>query len=439
MKTKSKLVSVLALLCILCIAAAGCGGSDGGDGSSSAGDGDAKLSGTVEVWDPYYESLPEYTEAIKQLDSEFEKQNPGVTVKREAQPLETYEALIRSAFASREGPDMMVMEPAALGVLSFTKGLEVLNDRITPEMEEQLTQWNTVTAGYTTEGEHYGVPQGINGYAFYYNKQLFKKAGLPTKFEPKTWAEVMEAGEKLKAAGIQPFTGGNEEGYENQFWFSTGFHSVATPEETKELAEGTLDYTDPVVAKAYEPSFEMEEAGLFPSDRFTTSLFNEGYARFADGEGAMVLGLWNAVGYWGEFNPKLGEENVGFFLTPESDSVETVSSFGLTIPTLAKNKDAAWALIEFETSKRGIEVLDDPGGFMPNRKDVSLPPDAPIQARELLNASRENEEVVAPSYMVPPSVAFGPMNTEVSEAMQGRISLAEAQQAMQETAEKTAP
>lgn len=442
MRCISRSVSGLLLVCALVVAAAGCGGGSSSTVSSadstSSGGSDANLSGTVHIWDTNYQSLADYTKATKQLDSEFEDLHPDVTIEREAQPLDTYEALLRSSFASREGPDIMVMNPGALGVLSFTQGLETLNSRITPEMDEQLTEWNTVTPGYTDDGDRYAVPIGLSGYAFYYNKTLFKKAGLPTTFKPKTWTEVREAGEKLKAAGIQPFTGGNAEGYENILWFSAGFHSLmdSNPGAAKELAEGTLDFTDPVVAEAFKINIEMEEAGLFPSDRFSTPLFSEGYPRFAEGKGAMTMGFWNTVGYWGEFNPKLGEKNVGIFLTPGPESVESSALFTYTIPTFAENKDAAWAVIEFESSKKSIEVLSR-GGLMPNRKDVPLPPDAPMQERELVDASREREGVVEPAVMIPSPVAYGPVTTGISEVLQGRMSLDEAQEEMQEAAEKT--
>jgi ABC-type glycerol-3-phosphate transport system substrate-binding protein len=426
---------VLAMVFMLTVGVSACGGGSG-KGESTSTSGQSKLSGTVTVWDFEYEAFPEYTEAVNQLDSEFEKLHPGVKVDRVAQPYESYEAIYRAAFTAHEGPDAMVMQPGAVGVLSFKKGLEVLNDRITPEMEEHLTQWQSVTPDYTVDGDHYGVPIGQIGFVFYYNKKMFAEAGLPTDFEPKSWEEVREAGEQLKAAGIQPFTGGNKEGLENQWWFSMGFHTENTPQQAVELADGELPYTDEAVTKAFGPLIEMQEAGLYPADRFSTSDFTEGFPRFAEGKGAMILGLWNTVGYWGEFNPKLGEKNVGMFFAPSS-SVELFGSICLSIPTFAENKDAAWALVEYETSKKGIEVLNRVGGLMPNRTDVSLPPDAAIQERELVKASRERETVLAPIVVVPSSVVYGPFVTEMNEVLQGRMSLEDAQKSMQETAEKT--
>jgi multiple sugar transport system substrate-binding protein len=435
MKISHRLVMVLALVGALTVGVSACGGGDddGGEASSAS---PSKLEGTVTVWDFEYESFPGYTKAADRLDAEFEKLNPGVTVDRVGQPYASYEALYRAAFASREGPDIMLMQSGAAGVLSFTKGLEVLNDRISPELAENLTQWEMVTPGYTAEGDRYAVPIGLFGLVFYYNKELFAKAGLPTDFEPQSWAEVREAGEKLKAAGIQPFTGGNKEGFENHSWFAVGFHTENTPEEASEFAAGEMPFTDPAVAKAFGPEIEMQEAGLYPADRFSTPLFPDGVNRFAEGEGAMLLGFWNTVGYWGEFNPKLGEENVGMFFPPGKSSIPTLASFAMSIPTFAEDKDAAWALIEFETSRKGFETLVEVGGLMPNRKDVPIAPDAASQERELIEASQERETVPSPTAMVPSVVLFGPLSTEINAVLQGRSTLEDAQEAMQEAAEK---
>ncbi|NUR86649.1 MAG: extracellular solute-binding protein [Nonomuraea sp.] len=52
------------------------------------------------------------------------------------------------------------------------------------------------------DGKKYGLPQGTDGRVLFYNKTLFKKAGLPDGWQPKSWQEIIDAGTKLKAAGV---------------------------------------------------------------------------------------------------------------------------------------------------------------------------------------------------------------------------------------------
>lgn len=430
------LIAVIALT--VGTAIAGCGGGSGGESNGSTGDASKEVSGTVEVWDLDYEALPEYTKAANRVDAEFEKLHPEVTVHRVAQPA-GYEALYRAAFTAHEGPDVMQMQPGKSGVLSFKSGLEVINDRIGPDLKEHLTGWSSVTPSFTEEGgERYGVPFGLNGLVFYYNKKLFAKAGLPTTFEPKSWANIRGAAERLRAAGIEPFAAGDKEGIENTQWFAVGLEGASSLKKRLELGEGKIPFTDESVTKGLMPIVEFQEAGLFPSDLFSTPHTLEVYENFAEGDGAMTLGWWNSCCDASEFNPKLGEANVGFFFPPGPTALGATSNFVWSVPTFAKNKEAAWAWIEFQVSKRGLEIYDQLGGFMPNRDSVPLPTtNYPPQMREILAEVRERGTEMGTFGILPSSVAFETLPIEMNQVLQGRTSLPSAQEAMQEAVERT--
>lgn len=440
MKNGRNLALGLLLLVSLALGFSACGGS-GGDSTSSDESGISadrgEISGTVKVWDTEYGSLPTYTKAVDRIDAEFEATHPDVTVRREAQPLANLEALLRATFTAKEGPDAVLFSPGAAGVLSYTTGLEVLNDQLDPALQDELTQWGSATPGFTEEGDHYGIPIGVIGKIFWYNKVLFEKAGLSREFKPQSWDEVIETAEKLEAAGIQPFVGGNKEGYENQWWFGMGAETEATDEQITELAEGTLDWTGKGVTNSFRPLFEVAEADLYDAnDRFSKG-FVEGCADFSAGRGAMIIGFWNAICDANEFSAALGEDSIGFFFAPGTSAVGQTAGLVMSVPTYAENKDGVLALLEYQASKKGMEVMVDVGGLMPNRDDVELPTDAPIQARELLKAAREMDSQTSPESMVPAAIAFGPMTSEVSTALQGNSTLEAAQEAMQETAEKS--
>ena len=441
MRGKKYLLGVLSLL-VLAVAVAACGGGGSSSGGTSSGGSSSEasgeeISGEITVWDNEYEAFPEYTKVTKALDAEFEKLHPGVTVDHVAEPFEGYEPLVRAAFTSREGPDVMQMLPGNIGVLQWTQGLEPLNDLISQESQEKISGWNLVTPDYASEGERFGVPVGIGGLVpFYYNKKMFKEAGLPTKFEPKTWDEVIEAGKKLKAAGIQPFTGGDGgEASEGAWLWAIGWSTVNTPEQATELSKGEIPFTDKIVAEAMQPAIELQEAGLYPDDRFQIPFFSEGGERFGKGEGAISLGLRSVTAYYGEYNKELGEKNVGMFLPPSGYPL-TEAEFAWTIPKFAANKDAAVAYVEFMTDKGAIQKLTDEGGLLPNRSDVSLPADAPEQAQQLLEWSREPDQEPYPHGMLPFPVSEI-LTTEMAQVLQGRTSVADAQAAIQEVAEKS--
>ncbi|MGW0480294.1 extracellular solute-binding protein [Nonomuraea sp. NPDC003214] len=52
------------------------------------------------------------------------------------------------------------------------------------------------------DGRKYGLPQGTDGRVLFYNKALFRKAGLPEEWSPASWQDIIDAGVKLKASGV---------------------------------------------------------------------------------------------------------------------------------------------------------------------------------------------------------------------------------------------
>jgi ABC-type glycerol-3-phosphate transport system substrate-binding protein len=372
------------------------------------------------------------------LNAEFEQEYPDVELDYVPQSFANYDQLLQAAFTGRETPDVMQLTPGPQGVLRWAKGLDPLNDLIPAEQFDAVRDWRSATDGLAEEGDIYGIPVGEDAIVFYYNKELFAKAGLPTDFQPKTWEEVREAGEKLEAAGIQAFTGGNKEGYENLWWFSVAWETLNTPEEALALGTGEIPFTDPTVADALAPHIMMQEAGLFEDDRFSTPAFSQGFERFGEGEAGMSIGFTEVIASYVDYNAKLGEENVGVFFPPGATYHGVVPFWVWSIPTAAENKDAAWAYIEFMTSAKAIESLYGTAGMLPNRSDVATAADAPPQERQILEELDSSERAPQVHQVFPGDVSYGPFLTDLNEVLQGRESVEEAQQAMQDTFEKAA-
>ena len=89
-----------------------------------------------------------------------------------------------------------------------------LNRSIIP-LEPVLAARNIDTRGYRQAlyndylygGKHYAVPYARSTPIFYYNKEYFRRAGLPDR-PPATWGEAADFGRRLKESGIKaPFFG----------------------------------------------------------------------------------------------------------------------------------------------------------------------------------------------------------------------------------------
>lgn len=446
MKKQPGLLLSFALLVLLAASLSACGGSsNSSSNSTSASAGsvnksefEGKITGTVKVWDYQMESVPALKKVGEELDKEFEQLHPGVTVERTAPGggIEEYEPVLQSAFTSHQGPDVLMMQPGALGVNHWAKGLVPLNELIPQSEQEKIIGWEMDTPGYEKEGPRYAMPVTLNGSIFYYNKKMFKQAGLPTDFHPKTWAEVISAGEKLKAAGLPVFYGGMKGGVETCFWMSSGWQTTNTPKQAIELSDGSMPFTDKVVEDAFEPLLDITNAGLYSEEHFSAEFLEE-WAAFGEEKSAMVFSKPAVAGYWGEYVDSVGEKNFGVFVPPGSKYQWYETFQNWTIPTFAKNKPAALALIEFLGSKRGVEAVVDGIGGISSRTDVSPPSDLPVQGQEIAEIYEEEELSPYVCGQLQGPTAFQSLFPEIVQVLEGHKKLPDALQSTQEFSEKT--
>ena len=56
-----------------------------------------------------------------------------------------------------------------------------------------------VQSNMSFQGKRYGVPSGTDGRVLFFNKTLFQQAGISTKWQPRSWADIIATARKLKA------------------------------------------------------------------------------------------------------------------------------------------------------------------------------------------------------------------------------------------------
>lgn len=415
---------------------AACSSSSTGS-SSSAIPTDTKLSGSITVWDTNYNSFEGYTTAAKKLDAEFTAKT-GVTVVHPAQPFADYDKLLTAAFAAKSGPDVMMMVPGSQGVLRYTKGLVDLTNDV-KDVRPSLKYWEATSPSLSADGNVYGIPVGTQADVFYYNKKLFTQAGLNPDKPPTTFDELMSHAAALKKAGITPFASGNKEGYENQWWFSTLWAGSQSVDDTISLAKGTIPMNDPKVKAAFTKYQQIQDAGYFASNRFSTPLFPDGVGSFSKGKGAMFLGLSDVAAHWGVFNPALGADNVGVFQAPGVTAATpqyypVTATYVWSVPTYTPNKAGALAYVKFLASASSQQTQYDVAKSFPNNKDVTLTA-APANLTQMA-ASYQAGPTYQSAHQLIPGVVLSQLTTVINQVLQGRQSLDDALKGLQATNEK---
>ncbi len=352
----------------------------GAEGGSTK---NAQVSGTITVWD----YVPNFGTADE--DELFMRQYPNVTVKHVVQPALGYVQLVQTALASRTAPD--VLEVNAGGQLqSFIPGLEQLDAYITPAFRAMLKgSWEKVSKNYAPAQGTYAVPTAKNGFFFWFNKKLFKQAGLNPAQPPKTFPELLNAVKKLKAAGITPISMGDGEGLYDSVFFTVLAPMTMSPKQVGDLGAGRLKFNSAPVRAVFQNYLRLAGSGgaNFQTTWKTDSAFVEAPNLFAAGKAGMYV---SQPSIYTIFNPALGYRNVGIFQVPgikkgaKPKFLPYSTSVGYAIPKESNNKAAAYAYARFKVSKASAQGALDSAGWIPTNVNVKAQQNAPPQIKQIL-------------------------------------------------------
>ncbi|MDF2987021.1 MAG: ABC-type sugar transport system, periplasmic component, partial [Eubacterium sp.] len=311
----------------------------------------------------------EYTEPVKAAITEYKRIKPNVTVKAETVEVD-YPKELEKRIKAGDIPD----------VFTTSAGGEIkLYAENTADLTKQpLAQAMTDSAreAMSEEGKVYGIPLKLNAFGLIYNKEIFEKNKINA---PKTISELTLACEKLKTAGIQPFTTGYKDWYvfKNTFMH---FLNAAQPEDTKGLVEkfskGKAKISDyPTINNNW---FKFVDLTVQYGDKkpVETDLKAQIDA-FATGKSAMVLGQGpsfetEAV----NLNPKI---KIGFTGYPTTEnSTDALLAVGadraVRINKASKvQKDALDLFNWLYTSEYGRKWFTDVAKVIPPVKDAPIP------------------------------------------------------------------
>jgi ABC-type glycerol-3-phosphate transport system substrate-binding protein len=316
-----------------------------------------------------------YRKWVDGIAARYKKANPGSKVKFVLTPINNaqFTAQIAAAFASRKVPDAMLVYSGGYTTPYMLSSLRKLNNDVndTPGFYANQTQWNLSCLDLDCKGGKgaiYGIPNDFGTYALYYNKALFRKAGVAKP--PKTYKEVLAACKKFKAAGIIPLAYGDRDGYSTDNWVTYNYVSfVKTKNDITKVWKGQIKYTDPRLVKPLEDLAQFKKQGCVNADA-STHENNDANTYFTSGKAAMVQ-MFPFVA--GDFHRALGAK-LGISRLPVSgngpfkDKVAGNSFHNWVIPKNAKNPEGAWAFIKLATDKTSQSRLAQLTGAPPTNK-----------------------------------------------------------------------
>ena len=211
-----------------------------------------------------------------------------------------------AAFRAGNAPHILQVFEVGTATMMASKGAVIPVGQVMKDAGEKFdpSAYISAVAGYYTapSGQMLSFPFNSSTTVFYFNKDAFKAAGLPTDKAPATWPEVVSAAAKLKVSGHKcPFTTAWQ-GWTQLESFSS-WHNVEFATKSNGMAglDARMKIDSPLHVRHIENLANMAKQGLF----VYKGRGNVPEASFISGECAMIN---TSSGFYGNVakNAKFG-------------------------------------------------------------------------------------------------------------------------------------
>ncbi|MFC7381219.1 extracellular solute-binding protein [Sphaerisporangium rhizosphaerae] len=379
--------SVVLLAATAALLAGGCGGQTNTGGAATGTASAGKV--TVEWWNI------STTEPMKsfyaQKVKEYQTAHPNVTIKNVPIENEAFKAKLATVTQSGKTPDVYTTWGG--GVLKQQIDAGLVKD-LSSEAATWIADFTPASlAAYQFDQKTYAIPQDIGMVGFWYNKDLFKKAGIAAA--PATWTEFIDAVKKLKAAGVTPIALAGKEKWPGHYYWAYLAMRIAGLDALKQAAVDH-DFNKPDFVAAGQKLKEL--ADLQP--------FQKGYLGAAystpDGQAALMGNGKTAMELMGQWAPTVEKDaskkdlgdKLGFFTFPSVDggkgSATDAFGGGGGYAVGVNAPPAAVDFLKFLSSKDVHAAAVETGGIQPvlkGEESVVKDPNLAVVAKTLASAS----------------------------------------------------
>jgi len=147
----------------------------------------------IEYWQY---TFAQRVQAIDALIKQFEAANPGIKVKHTHVPYDDFRVKIAAAIPAGQGPDVVQLFYGWLQDYLKAGLLQPLpaKDFSVVEVEREFFP---IVQQMKVDGKYYALPTAVRSLALFWNKALFKEAGLDPERPPQTLTELVDYARKL--------------------------------------------------------------------------------------------------------------------------------------------------------------------------------------------------------------------------------------------------
>ena len=249
---------------------------------------------TITVLTRYAGSDPQAPWLKKMMD-EFVKLHPNVTFQDDSVADEAaYNNKLKTAIATGNLPNMW-MQYGSASLVEYAKNGLLMDLSFMLEDEKFCSGLTDPTlstfdlSGYGVDGI-YAIPFAMQPEVIFYNKDLFKQAGIDSV--PETMEDLYGAIDKLKAAGITPMGMGAKDTWRLGHFFNCVAYRKAGIDTFKNIGARNAKWTDPEVVDCLTTLKGFKDKGAF-EENFEGIDWSTESANFLSGKYAMIcIPLW---------------------------------------------------------------------------------------------------------------------------------------------------
>ena len=295
----------------------------------------------------------------------FENVNPNVQVEMTAiAEKDEHLAKLATSFAAGKAPDVFLVNFREYSQFVAQGALEPVDGLLEDAGIDYADYFPQPIEAFTYDEQLQCMPQNISSLVVYYNKTLFKEAGLKHPDADWTWSDFRSYGDALTEGDVDgmgiepsvirmaPFVWGN------------GGEIVDDPDNPTRFA-----FEEPAAREALEFIVSLVEDGLVPTEEEVTAQDLE--TRFMAGKLGMLLSSRRETP---SFREVVGLDFDVASLPVGEEPAGILYSDGYCISAGSENVDAAVAFIAFATGSEGQTLTSLAGRTVPSLKSVANSP-----------------------------------------------------------------
>lgn len=307
--------------------------------------------------------------ATVNLVKAFEKQNPNITINVVSQPAANYFQLLTAAWIAGTAPDLSV-QWTGLYDLKYQNELLNLKPYFTQAQLAQINGAQWASENFSTSQGLLVMPLEDQFYMGFYNKSLFKKAGISSV--PRDWNELYSACTKLDKIGVTPIVyGADPQGigpspypFYDLSYIMAGLYS---PTQWKGLYDGQIPWTSPSIVSQVSDWAALPKKGCTNNNVLTKT---DILGAFMQGKAAMIIdGNWDAA----TLEKGMGA-NVAAILPPYTSKpqhgVVQFAGDGFSISKSSKHIPQAVAFLKFLLTPQAAQIIKS-AGLIPDTKGAT--------------------------------------------------------------------